>query len=117
MKIRPNTISDDKLPTELFVPQEKIEKLEEDKKRRLQLYVFVSRCVAHPFNAKQPTDMTRRHTKLTPHQLETIQARFQVSSSLMINGFPVGKTRSCEASMSWQMQHRRRYTRLSNYKR
>ncbi|XP_073958557.1 calcium-dependent secretion activator-like [Choristoneura fumiferana] len=58
-------------------PQEKIEKLEEDKKRRLQLYVFVSRCIAHPFNAKQPTDMTRRHTKLTPHQLETIQARFQ----------------------------------------
>ncbi|KAH9643917.1 hypothetical protein HF086_016467 [Spodoptera exigua] len=41
------------------------------------LYVFVSRCIAHPFNAKQPTDMTRRHTKLTPHQLETIQARFQ----------------------------------------
>ncbi|KAF9413049.1 hypothetical protein HW555_008601 [Spodoptera exigua] len=58
-------------------PQEKIEKLEEDKKRRIQLYVFVSRCIAHPFNAKQPTDMTRRHTKLTPHQLETIQARFQ----------------------------------------
>ncbi|VVD05998.1 unnamed protein product, partial [Leptidea sinapis] len=58
-------------------PQEKIEKLEEDKKRRLQLYVFVSRCVAHPFNAKQPTDMTRRHTKVTMHQLETIQARFQ----------------------------------------
>ncbi|KOB79024.1 Calcium-dependent secretion activator [Operophtera brumata] len=57
--------------------REKMEKLEEDKKRRLQLYVFVSRCVAHPFNAKQPTDMTRRHTKLTPHQLETIQARFQ----------------------------------------
>ncbi|KAI5645911.1 calcium-dependent secretion activator [Phthorimaea operculella] len=57
--------------------QEKIEKLEEDKKRRLQLYVFVSRCIAHPFNAKQPTDMTRRHTKLTPHQLDTIQARFQ----------------------------------------
>lgn len=55
-----------------------MEKLEEDKKRRLQLYVFVSRCIAHPFNAKQPTDMTRRHTKLTPHQLETIQARFQV---------------------------------------
>ncbi|CAH4036672.1 unnamed protein product [Pieris brassicae] len=58
-------------------PQEKIEKLEEDKKRRLQLYVFVSRCIAHPFNAKQPTDMTRRHTKVTMHQLETIQARFQ----------------------------------------
>ncbi|CAG4962179.1 unnamed protein product [Colias eurytheme] len=58
-------------------PQEKIEKIEEDKKRRLQLYVFVSRCIAHPFNAKQPTDMTRRHTKVTMHQLETIQARFQ----------------------------------------
>lgn len=65
----------------IYLLQEKIEKLEEDKKRRLQLYVFVSRCIAHPFNAKQPTDMTRRHTKLTPHQLETIQARFQVNKT------------------------------------
>ncbi|XP_077299591.1 calcium-dependent secretion activator 1 [Arctopsyche grandis] len=58
-------------------PQERAERVEEERKRRLQLYVFVSRCVAYPFNAKQPTDMTRRHTKVTAHQLETIQARFQ----------------------------------------
>lgn len=76
----------------LFLSQEKIEKLEEDKKRRLQLYVFVSRCVAHPFNAKQPTDMTRRHTKLTPHQLETIQARFQVISSRKLKSILLAKT-------------------------
>ncbi|XP_065284754.1 calcium-dependent secretion activator isoform X2 [Dermacentor albipictus] len=47
------------------------------RKKRLQLYVFVLRCVAYPFNAKQPTDMTRRQTKITRQQLETIQARFQ----------------------------------------
>lgn len=58
--------------------QEKQEREEEERKRRIQLYVFISRCIAYPFNAKQPTDMTRRQTKITKHQLETITARFQV---------------------------------------
>ncbi|KAK9758791.1 MUN domain [Popillia japonica] len=57
--------------------QEKQEREEEERKRRIQLYVFISRCIAYPFNAKQPTDMTRRQTKITKHQLETISARFQ----------------------------------------
>ncbi|XP_044256566.1 calcium-dependent secretion activator isoform X1 [Tribolium madens] len=57
--------------------QEKQEREEEERKRRIQLYVFISRCIAYPFNAKQPTDMTRRQTKITKHQLETITARFQ----------------------------------------
>ena len=57
--------------------EEKHERQEESKKRRLQLYVFVSRCIAHPFNAKQPTDMTRRQTKITKHQLDNICMRFQ----------------------------------------
>ncbi|XP_022914758.1 calcium-dependent secretion activator isoform X4 [Onthophagus taurus] len=57
--------------------QEKQEREEEERKRRLQLYVFISRCIAYPFNAKQPTDLTRRQTKITKHQLETITARFQ----------------------------------------
>jgi hypothetical protein len=57
--------------------QERQEREEEERKRRIQLYVFISRCIAYPFNAKQPTDMTRRQTKITKHQLETITARFQ----------------------------------------
>ncbi|CAH0561932.1 unnamed protein product [Brassicogethes aeneus] len=57
--------------------QEKQEREEEERKRRIQLYVFISRCIAYPFNAKQPTDMTRRQTKITKHQLETISNRFQ----------------------------------------
>ncbi|XP_031335903.1 calcium-dependent secretion activator isoform X4 [Photinus pyralis] len=57
--------------------QEKQEREEEERKRRIQLYVFISRCIAYPFNAKQPTDMTRRQTKITKHQLETIGNRFQ----------------------------------------
>ncbi|XP_059468283.1 calcium-dependent secretion activator isoform X3 [Neocloeon triangulifer] len=53
------------------------EQAEEERKRRIQLYVFVCRCVAYQFNAKQPTDMTRRQVKITKQQLETIQGRFQ----------------------------------------
>ena len=58
--------------------QDKQERQEEERKRRIQLYVFISRCIAYPFNAKQPTDMTRRQMKITRQQLETIQGRFQV---------------------------------------
>ncbi|GLH08157.1 uncharacterized protein GBIM_13451 [Gryllus bimaculatus] len=57
--------------------QDKQEREEEERKRKIQLYVFISRCIAYPFNAKQPTDMTRRQTKITKQQLETIQGRFQ----------------------------------------
>jgi hypothetical protein len=62
-----------------IILQDKQEREEEERKRRIQLYVFISRCITYPFNAKQPTDMTRRHTKITKQQLETIQGRFQVS--------------------------------------
>ncbi|XP_015602343.1 calcium-dependent secretion activator isoform X2 [Cephus cinctus] len=57
--------------------QDKQEREEEERKTRIQLYVFVSRCVAYPFNAKQPTDMTRRQMKITKQQLETLCSRFQ----------------------------------------
>ncbi|XP_053967789.1 calcium-dependent secretion activator-like [Anastrepha ludens] len=56
---------------------EKHEREEEDRKRRIQLYVFVSRCISYPFNAKQPTDMTKRQPKIAKQQLETIVLRFQ----------------------------------------
>ncbi|XP_078339527.1 calcium-dependent secretion activator 1-like isoform X6 [Crassostrea virginica] len=55
---------------------EKLEREEEERKKRLQLYVFVMRCIAYPFNAKQPTDMARRQTKVTKQQLQTIKERF-----------------------------------------
>lgn len=38
---------------------------EQDRRIRLQLYVFVVRCIAYPFNAKQPTDMARRQQKVS----------------------------------------------------
>lgn len=46
---------------------EKLQRDEEDRKKKLQLYVFVMRCVAYPFNAKQPTDMARRQQKVRAH--------------------------------------------------
>ncbi|XP_022108476.1 calcium-dependent secretion activator 1-like isoform X3 [Acanthaster planci] len=61
---------------------ERLQREEEEHKKRLQLYVFVMRCIAYPFNAKQPTDMARRQTKVTRQQLTTIKERFQA----FING-------------------------------
>ncbi|XP_030245903.1 calcium-dependent secretion activator-like [Drosophila navojoa] len=60
-------------------PHEKHEREEEERKRRIQLYVFISRCISYPFNAKQPTDMTKRQPKITKQQLEIITQRFQVT--------------------------------------
>nr|NP_001027029.2 Calcium-dependent secretion activator, isoform F [Drosophila melanogaster]AAZ52485.2 Calcium-dependent secretion activator, isoform F [Drosophila melanogaster] len=58
-------------------PHGKHEREEEERKRRIQLYVFISRCISYPFNAKQPTDMTKRQTKISKQQLEIITQRFQ----------------------------------------
>ncbi|XP_041417739.1 calcium-dependent secretion activator 1-like isoform X11 [Xenopus laevis] len=56
---------------------EKLQKEEEERKRKLQLYVFVMRCIAYPFNAKQPTDMARRQQKISKQQLQMVKDRFQ----------------------------------------
>uniref|UniRef100_A0A8D3B6R3 Ca2+-dependent activator protein for secretion b n=1 Tax=Scophthalmus maximus TaxID=52904 RepID=A0A8D3B6R3_SCOMX len=56
---------------------EKMQREEDDRKKKLQLYVFVMRCVAYPFNAKQPTDMARRQQKITKQQLQQTKDRFQ----------------------------------------
>lgn len=60
------------------------EREEEERRRKVQLYVFVIRCIAYPFNAKQPTDMIRRQTKVTPKQLQSLKDRFQVSVLFVI---------------------------------
>ncbi|XP_018409950.1 PREDICTED: calcium-dependent secretion activator 1 [Nanorana parkeri] len=56
---------------------ERLQKEDEERKRKLQLYVFVMRCIAYPFNAKQPTDMARRQQKISKQQLQTVKDRFQ----------------------------------------
>ncbi|XP_032066461.1 calcium-dependent secretion activator 1 isoform X3 [Thamnophis elegans] len=56
---------------------ERLQKEEEERKKKLQLYVFVMRCIAYPFNAKQPTDMARRQQKVNKQQLQTVKDRFQ----------------------------------------
>lgn len=73
------SLTSDKLEQDF---QDRQEREEEERKRRLQLYVFVSRCVAYPFNAKQPTDMTKRQLKVSKQQLESLQQRFQVNFTL-----------------------------------
>ncbi|KAK9406025.1 hypothetical protein NXF25_004799 [Crotalus adamanteus] len=50
---------------------ERLQKEEEERKKKLQLYVFVMRCIAYPFNAKQPTDMARRQQKVKSIGLST----------------------------------------------
>uniref|UniRef100_A0A914I599 Calcium-dependent secretion activator n=1 Tax=Globodera rostochiensis TaxID=31243 RepID=A0A914I599_GLORO len=49
---------------------------EEEHKRSLQLYVFVAKCIAYHFNAKQPTDMARRQLKVSKHELSRTKERF-----------------------------------------
>lgn len=44
--------------------QETLQRKEAERKTKLQIYVFVLRCIAYPFNAKQPTDMARRQQKV-----------------------------------------------------
>ncbi|XP_014897982.1 calcium-dependent secretion activator 1-like isoform X2 [Poecilia latipinna] len=56
---------------------EKLHREEEERKKKLQLYVFVMRCIAYPFNAKQPTDMARRQQKISKQQLQQTKDRFQ----------------------------------------
>ena len=55
-----------------------------ERKEHLQLYVFVLRCIAYSFNAKQPTDMARRLAKVTRQDHHTIKIRF--------NSFLIGDT-------------------------
>uniref|UniRef100_A0A8C8SQL8 Calcium dependent secretion activator 2 n=1 Tax=Pelusios castaneus TaxID=367368 RepID=A0A8C8SQL8_9SAUR len=57
--------------------QERLQREEREKRLRLQLYVFIARCIAYPFNAKQPTDMARRQQKLNRQQLQILKERFQ----------------------------------------
>ncbi|XP_077424843.1 calcium-dependent secretion activator 2-like [Vanacampus margaritifer] len=56
--------------------RQRVQREEEEHKVKLQIYVFVLRCIASPFNAKQPTDMTRRQQKVNRQQLQAVKERF-----------------------------------------
>lgn len=62
--------------------QERLQREEREKRLRLQLYVFIARCIAHPFNAKQPTDMARRQQKVSP--------RLPAPQPRRVRSFPAG---------------------------
>jgi len=55
--------------------QEKQKREEEERKQRIQLYVFVLRSIAYPFNAKQPNDMIKRHHKVNKEGLEKLRSK------------------------------------------
>lgn len=55
---------EEKVQQEVQQERERIQKEEEERRIKLQIYVFVLRCIAHPFSAKQPTDMARRQQKV-----------------------------------------------------
>ena len=59
--------------------QEKNEREEAERKKRIQLYVFILRSVAYPFNAKQPSDMSKRHLKVTKDGHDKMKAKIEVS--------------------------------------
>ena len=57
---------------------DKQQKDEEDRKQRIQLYVFVLRSISYPFNAKQPGDMTKRHLKVDKVGLDKLRSKVEV---------------------------------------
>ena len=67
-----------------FFLQEKHAREEEERKKRIQLYVFVLRCVAYNFNAKQPNDMQKRHLKVSKEAHEKMKAKIEVSRNLVL---------------------------------
>ncbi|VDK23079.1 unnamed protein product [Taenia asiatica] len=53
------------------------EKEELDRETRLEIYVYVVRCIAYPFYSKIPTDPVKRYLKVTKTQLTALKGRFQ----------------------------------------
>lgn len=68
---------------------EKLQREEEERKKKLQLYVFVMRCVAYPFNAKQPTDMARRQLKVRARGVRVSPWEKRYASQCSFYGMPL----------------------------
>lgn len=74
----PTSESSDKNLTEAQLA-EKHEREEEERKKSIQMYVFVLRAVAYPFNAKQSADMQKRHLKVTREAHDKMKNKVEVS--------------------------------------
>lgn len=55
--------------------RERLQKEEKERRTKLQIYVFVLRCISYPFNAKQPTDMARRQQKVRLNSKEALASQ------------------------------------------
>ena len=75
----PTSESSDKNLTEAQLA-EKHEREEEERKKSIQMYVFVLRAIAYPFNAKQSADMQKRHLKVTREAHEKMKNKVEVRS-------------------------------------
>jgi len=71
----PSMTSDSKESSKWDNDSDRADREESERKTRLQLYVFVIRCISYPFNAKQPNDISRRNLRISRSQLEQIQSR------------------------------------------
>lgn len=70
--------------------QETLQREEAERKTKLQIYVFVLRCIAYPFNAKQPTDMARRQQKVSECPCSTSENKhLLLSAHFLISTTPV----------------------------
>uniref|UniRef100_A0A158QIN9 PH domain-containing protein n=1 Tax=Rodentolepis nana TaxID=102285 RepID=A0A158QIN9_RODNA len=58
------------------VPSTSADAAEDLHKLRLQLYVFVLRCIAYPFTVPLPQDPVRRYLKVTREYLNVLRERF-----------------------------------------
>ena len=58
---------------------------EETHRRRLQLYVFVMRCISYPFTAKENQNDGRRPNRITLEQFQKIKDRFQAFFNRELN--------------------------------
>ena len=67
--------------------QAKHEKEEEERKKRIQLYVFVLRSIAYTFNAKQSSDMQKRNLKVTKEGHEKMKSKVDVSDQQLMQPF------------------------------
>lgn len=47
-----------------------------ERKKLLQLYILVARCIAYPFNVRLPSDISRRKAKVTKKVLSVLRGRF-----------------------------------------
>ena len=70
----------------MLIFQEKQEKEEQERKQRIQLYVFVLRTIAYPFNCKQPTSEPKRQLKVTKESYDKSKSKVEVRT-LMSKAF------------------------------